>query len=53
MIILAAAPGQTLPKYPEPTHVFSKRACQLSVLVDNKKVNSIYRCNYISLELQF
>nr|XP_034181295.1 DNA (cytosine-5)-methyltransferase 1-like isoform X2 [Osmia lignaria] len=40
MIILAAAPGQMLPKYPEPTHVFSKRACQLSVLVDNKKYSS-------------
>lgn len=41
MIILAAAPGQMLPKYPEPTHVFSKRACQLSVLVDNKKVHYV------------
>ncbi|XP_076247833.1 DNA methyltransferase 1a isoform X2 [Calliopsis andreniformis] len=40
MIILAAAPGQILPKYPEPMHVFSKRACQLSVLVDNKKYSS-------------
>lgn len=40
MIILAAAPEQTLPNYPEPTHVFSKRACQLSVLVDTKKVNN-------------
>lgn len=38
LIILAAAPGEILPKYPEPTHVFSKRACQLSVIVDNKKV---------------
>lgn len=38
MIILAAAPGEILPKYPEPTHVFSKRACKLNVLVDNKKV---------------
>ncbi|KZC09572.1 PREDICTED: DNA (cytosine-5)-methyltransferase PliMCI-like [Dufourea novaeangliae] len=40
LIILAAAPGETLPKYPEPTHVFSKRACQLSVIVDNKKYSS-------------
>ncbi|XP_076633551.1 DNA methyltransferase 1a [Colletes latitarsis] len=40
MILLAAAPGQLLPKYPEPTHVFSKRVCQLSVLVDNRKYNS-------------
>lgn len=41
LIILAAAPGEVLPKYPEPTHVFSKRACQLSVIVDNKKVREI------------
>ncbi|KAG7199233.1 hypothetical protein KM043_018102 [Ampulex compressa] len=40
LIILAAAPGEILPKYPEPTHVFSKRACQLSVIVDNKKYSS-------------
>ncbi|XP_066590215.1 DNA (cytosine-5)-methyltransferase 1-like isoform X2 [Prorops nasuta] len=40
MIILAAAPGEKLPKYPEPTHVFSKRACQLSVVVDNNKYSS-------------
>ncbi|KAL2747796.1 DNA (cytosine-5)-methyltransferase PliMCI isoform X1 [Vespula maculifrons] len=40
LIILAAAPGEMLPKYPEPTHVFSKRACRLSVIVDNKKYSS-------------
>ncbi|XP_076648177.1 DNA methyltransferase 1a isoform X2 [Halictus rubicundus] len=40
MIILAAAPGQILPNYPEPTHVFSKRAVLLSVLVNNKKYSS-------------
>ncbi|XP_076281112.1 DNA (cytosine-5)-methyltransferase PliMCI [Lasioglossum baleicum] len=40
LIILAAAPGETLPNYPEPTHVFNKRACQLSVVVDNKKYSS-------------
>ncbi|XP_076161949.1 DNA methyltransferase 1a [Ptiloglossa arizonensis] len=45
MIILAAAPGQTLPNYPEPTHVFSKRVCQLNVLVDNKKYSS--NCTWI------
>ncbi|XP_076291228.1 DNA methyltransferase 1a [Lasioglossum baleicum] len=45
MIILAAAPGQILPKYPEPTHVFSKRACTLSVLVNNKKYSS--NCTWI------
>ncbi|XP_065183686.1 DNA (cytosine-5)-methyltransferase 1-like [Sycon ciliatum] len=36
-IIMAAAPGEKLPRYPEPTHVFSPRACQLSVMVDDKK----------------
>ncbi|XP_031847018.1 DNA methyltransferase 1a isoform X2 [Nomia melanderi] len=45
MIIFAAAPGQILPKYPEPTHVFSKRACQLSVLVNDKKYSS--NCTWI------
>lgn len=37
-IILAAAPGHKLPLYPEPLHVFSSRACQRSVVVDEKKV---------------
>ncbi|XP_023241204.1 DNA (cytosine-5)-methyltransferase 1-like [Centruroides sculpturatus] len=36
-IILAAAPGEKLPLFPEPTHVFAPRACQLSVVVDDKK----------------
>ena len=36
-IILAAAPGEKLPFYPEPTHVFSKRGMQLTVQVDDKK----------------
>ncbi|XP_024944997.1 DNA (cytosine-5)-methyltransferase PliMCI isoform X2 [Cephus cinctus] len=40
LFILAAAPGETLPQYPEPTHVFSKHACQLSVVVDDKKYSS-------------
>ena len=39
-IILAAAPGEKLPMYPEPDHVFAPRACQLSVMVDDKKINS-------------
>ncbi|XP_055925172.1 DNA (cytosine-5)-methyltransferase PliMCI-like isoform X3 [Argiope bruennichi] len=39
-IILAAAPGEMLPVYPEPTHVFSPRACQLTVAVDEKKFQS-------------
>ncbi|GFV05306.1 hypothetical protein TNCV_225171 [Trichonephila clavipes] len=39
-IILAAAPGEELPLFPEPTHVFSPRACQLTVQVDDKKYQS-------------
>lgn len=36
-IVLAAAPGEKLPRFPEPLHVFAPRACQLSVVVDEKK----------------
>ncbi|XP_062515126.1 DNA (cytosine-5)-methyltransferase 1-like [Corticium candelabrum] len=36
-ILLAAAPGERLPFYPEPTHVFSPKGCQLSIVVDNDK----------------
>ncbi|KAM4889230.1 DNA (cytosine-5)-methyltransferase 1 [Thomomys bottae] len=43
-IILAAAPGERLPLFPEPLHVFAPRACQLSVVVDDKKfVSNITR----------
>jgi hypothetical protein len=38
-IILAAAPGEILPNYPEPMHVFNLKACQLPVVVDDKKVS--------------
>ncbi|XP_049981417.1 DNA (cytosine-5)-methyltransferase 1 isoform X4 [Alexandromys fortis] len=45
-IILAAAPGEKLPLFPEPLHVFAPRACQLSVVVDDKKfVSNITRLN--------
>uniref|UniRef100_F7GG75 DNA (cytosine-5)-methyltransferase n=1 Tax=Monodelphis domestica TaxID=13616 RepID=F7GG75_MONDO len=45
-IILAAAPGEKLPMFPEPLHVFAPRACQLSVVVDDKKfVSNITRMN--------
>ncbi|CAD0201424.1 unnamed protein product [Chrysodeixis includens] len=37
LIILAAAPGYTLPFYPEPTHVFSRRACSLTTTIDGKR----------------
>ena len=40
-IILAAAPGEKLPFYPEPQHVFAPRAMQLSVQVDERKVLNI------------
>lgn len=40
MIILAAAPGETLPKYPEPMHVFNKRVCAVHIVVDNKRYSS-------------
>ncbi|RUS91723.1 hypothetical protein EGW08_000549 [Elysia chlorotica] len=36
-IILAAAPGEKLPYYPEPMHAFAPRAMQLSVVVDERK----------------
>ncbi|CAI9739711.1 DNA (cytosine-5)-methyltransferase 1-like [Octopus vulgaris] len=39
-IILAAAPGEKLPFYPDPLHVFAPRGMQLSVVVDDKKYNS-------------
>ena len=44
--ILAAAPGETLPHFPEPTHVFSRRGCQLSVVVGNDKFHS--NCRWLS-----
>ncbi|KAK3733077.1 hypothetical protein QZH41_008420, partial [Actinostola sp. cb2023] len=40
-IIIAAAPGEVLPLYPEPTHCFSPRACQLTVKVDD----NVFRSN--------
>ncbi|KAH0510134.1 Exocyst complex component 4 [Microtus ochrogaster] len=36
-ITLAAVPGEKLPPFPEPLYVFAPRACQLSVVVDDKK----------------
>ncbi|KAK2110523.1 DNA (cytosine-5)-methyltransferase 1 [Saguinus oedipus] len=43
-IILAAAPGEKLPLFPEPLHAFAPRACQLSMVVDDKKfVSNITR----------
>ena len=42
-IILAAAPGETLPLYPEPRHVFSPQACSLSVQIDEVRYTSNVR----------
>jgi hypothetical protein len=42
-IIVAAAPGEILFNYPEPTHVFNPKACQLAVVVDDKKVNITFQ----------
>jgi len=36
-ILLAAAPGEKLPVYPAPEHVFSPHACHLSVEIDGIK----------------
>ncbi|XP_030756300.1 DNA (cytosine-5)-methyltransferase 1-like [Sitophilus oryzae] len=37
LILMAAAPGYILPKYPEPQHVFNKRGTQLSFILDDFK----------------
>ncbi|XP_067952062.1 DNA (cytosine-5)-methyltransferase PliMCI-like [Watersipora subatra] len=42
-IILAAAPGEKLPFYPEPMHVFAPRALQLTVVIDDVKYLSNIR----------
>lgn len=48
-IILAAAPGEKLPLYPEPLHVFAPRACSLNVVVDDKKyVSNVTRYGDVS-----
>jgi len=38
-ILLAAAPGEVLPRYPEPENVFSRVGTQLSVEIDGKRFN--------------
>ncbi|XP_053609291.1 DNA (cytosine-5)-methyltransferase 1-like [Plodia interpunctella] len=40
LVVLAAAPGLRLPRYPPPTHVFSRRACTLAATVDGKRFAS-------------
>lgn len=55
-IILAAAPGEKLPLFPEPLHVFAPRACQLNVVVDDRKfVSNITRlgsCPYRTITVR-
>jgi len=45
--VIAAAPDEVLPLFPEPTHCFSSRAGSLSVVIDDRKVNSIHTCMYV------
>ena len=40
VILLAAAPGEALPHYPEPLHVFSPQACHLSVEIDDQRYDT-------------
>ena len=42
-VIIGASTGNTLPSFPEPTHIFSKRQCQLSVNIDNKRYCALSR----------
>ena len=44
-ILLAAAPDQVLPRYPEPRHVFDKKAMKLNVVVDKKNFATDARWN--------
>ena len=47
-ILMAAAPGQVLPKYPEPQHVFTKIFTALSISVDNSYFTTDARWTEIS-----
>lgn len=38
--LLAAAPGEKLPNYPEPVHVFSNRGASLNILLDEKNFST-------------
>jgi DNA (cytosine-5)-methyltransferase 1 len=40
MILMAAAPGEILPMYPEPTHTFCPKALSLSVTIDQRRYES-------------
>lgn len=42
-ILIAAAPGEILPKYPECQHVFAPKGLALSVTIDDKKYQAVKR----------
>ncbi|KAL4142386.1 hypothetical protein QTP88_004853 [Uroleucon formosanum] len=44
LIIMAAAPGEKLPLYPEPIHVFNRRSSSLTVQIGTKKFKT--NCKY-------
>jgi len=44
LFIMAAAPGENLPFYPEPIHVFNKRSSSLNIQVGDKKFRT--NCKY-------
>ncbi|XP_050436702.1 DNA (cytosine-5)-methyltransferase PliMCI-like [Adelges cooleyi] len=44
LIILAAAPGEKLPLYPEPKHVFNRRGSSLSIQIGDHKFRT--NCKY-------
>lgn len=50
---MAAAPGEKLPNFPNPTHVFSPRACQLSVVVNDMKVYFVICALFMDKQLNF
>lgn len=44
LIIMAAAPGEKLPLYPEPLHVFNRRGSSLNIQIGDKKFKN--NCKY-------
>lgn len=41
-VILGAAPGYVLPKFPNYLHAFPKSLCQSIIVIDNKKVFQLF-----------
>lgn len=43
LILIAAAPGYCLPNFPEPSNVFNKRGCQLTIQMGKHRYsNGLY-----------